>query len=418
VNTWDLGLLEPLPHTNFTSNSDIMPPRTSENFLDDDVDVDGPDREETLRKRFHRGLTSSSSSSTQHSGTDDDSKTGSTIWRQQQQQKRRGGNAARRRRRMGVHGWTGTIATVFTVAALALQLYSPTHPSSSSESSMSTHNEDGFSQILPPSIFSTVLSLIIALTAVTTARSGLDLINHAPISTVIWTSPMIRVTTISSFFYRIFWNDSSNKTHNKPSTSPSPSTTSFQIKVVPPHRDAFRRTATSVYYLCCRIVYNHHVRPWLMSTLTLSLHALPLSPTKHHLLIDWVWACGVVFFVLTKFVPHPRDIEWSNGNTYVFVLPMAAGIAVDAFFQLPSLQCTIGIETQNKICWNDTIVTEFDLLAVLLSALIVAFVFTLAFRGSFDLRKCYWGSAAVVHGICIYLMIKAIPFASSMIEGI
>lgn len=100
-------------------------------------------------------------------------------------------------------------------------------------------------------------------------------------------------------------------------------------------------------------------------------------------------------------------MEWKNGNTYIFVLPMAGGILADAMFQLP--QCQMDTSDGNK-CWNETIVDEMDLLCVLLSALVVAFVFTLAFRGTLGIRMCYWGSAAIVHGICIYLLMKAFPF--------
>ena len=104
------------------------------------------------------------------------------------------------------------------------------------------------------------------------------------------------------------------------------------------------------------------------------------------------------------FVPWRRDVDWTNGNIHVFVLPMAVGLAADAMFQLPILQCN------EETCWNESVVTQLDLLCVLLSGLVIAFTFTLAFRGVLGVRSCYWGVALAVHSIVAYLVVKALPF--------
>ena len=96
-----------------------------------------------------------------------------------------------------------------------------------------------------------------------------------------------------------------------------------------------------------------------------------------------------------------------NGNTYVFVLPMALGLSVDALFQLPSFQCIVG---DDGACWNVDVITQLDLLCVLLVGLVIAFSFTLAFRGMLDIRRCYWGSAVVVYVIVAYLIARAMPY--------
>lgn len=206
-----------------------------------------------------------------------------------------------------------------------------------------------------PSCLSSMLSLCAAMTASISASSGVPLIGQAPVRTVI------------------------------------------SKNVIPPHREAFRRTASSVYYLSARIGWNH-LRRYFAS--------FPI-------LLDWAWGGLAVLYAIQFFLPRIQDTEWRNGNTYVFVLPMAGGIMIDAFFQLPVLRCrerNLNNFSAELACWNKDVVIEFDLLCVLLAALVVAFLFTLAFRGTFDIRRCYWGSAMVVHSICIYLVVKALPF--------
>jgi len=210
------------------------------------------------------------------------------------------------------------------------------------------------------------------------------------------------------------------------------------IRVIPPHRDAFRRTAFSVYYLGARICWN--AVPELIHTLLEGNDDSSTSSSNNNTntggsssgseedancgIIHWIWSIATLIYALKYFLPHPSELEWKNGNTYVFVLPMAMGLTVDAFYQLPILQChhRYNITTYNNdndndttttttnICWNEDVITQLDLLYVLLSGLLVAFVFTLAFRGVLGVKKCYWGAAAVVHGIVFCLVGKALPF--------
>jgi hypothetical protein len=105
----------------------------------------------------------------------------------------------------------------------------------------------------------------------------------------------------------------------------------------------------------------------------------------------------------------PREVDWFNGNTYVFVLPMAIGLTVDALFQLPICLCI------NNHCWNEEVIAQIDLLWVLLSGLVVAFAFTLAFRGVVGIKSCYWGAAIVVHGIVVHLIAKAVQFVAMLL---
>ena len=206
------------------------------------------------------------------------------------------------------------------------------------------------------SAWSSTLSICAAITASISASSGVPLIGQAPVRTVI------------------------------------------SKNVIPPHREAFRRTASSVYYLSSRIAWNH-IRRYFGGLGSSNNDNTALA------MLDWTWGCFAILYAIRYFLPRIHETEWRNGNTYVFVLPMASGIIADAIFQSPLLQCR-----NESSCWNKDVVNEVDLLCVLLSALVVAFVFTLAFRGTLGIRKCYWGSAFVVHSICLYLVVKALPF--------
>ena len=93
----------------------------------------------------------------------------------------------------------------------------------------------------------------------------------------------------------------------------------------------------------------------------------------------------------------------------VFVIPMAIGLTVDALFQLPMLS------QGDQLRWNEDVITQVDLLWILLVGLIVAFLFTLAFRGVLGIRKCYWMAAILVHVIVIYLIVKALPFVVQLL---
>jgi uncharacterized membrane protein len=66
-------------------------------------------------------------------------------------------------------------------------------------------------------------------------------------------------------------------------------------------------------------------------------------------------------------------------------------------------------------CWNKEVIAQIDLLWVLLSGLVVAFAFTLAFRGVVGIKSCYWGAAIVVHGIVVHLIGKSVPFVAMLL---
>lgn len=214
---------------------------------------------------------------------------------------------------------------------------------------------------LPSSYYmlTSILSILAAMMSISTTSSGMIIVEKAPRQTVVMEHP---------------------------------------IKVVPPHRDAFKRTAYSIYYLSARICRN---------TITMNASSFGNAVfvgSSFQNAFDWLFGCISVVYAMNYFLPRANDIDWTNGNTYVFVIPMAIGLSCDALFQLPILQC------RDELCWNVEFDDHLNLLCVLMSGLVVAFVFTLAFHGVLGVRKCYWVSASVVHGIVIYLVWKALPY--------
>ncbi|KAL7491828.1 hypothetical protein ACHAWT_001103 [Skeletonema menzelii] len=199
-------------------------------------------------------------------------------------------------------------------------------------------------------------SILAAIASIVTASSGMSIVDQAPKQTIVMERP---------------------------------------FKVIPPHRDAFKRTAASIYYLSARLCWN-----------AISDRA---TTSNNNDAWNWIWGISALCYSIMKFVPNPHDVDLTNGNTWVFVIPMAAGLAVDSLFQLPFLQFNDGL------CWNEDVITQIDLLWVLLSGLVVAFVFTLAFRGVLGIQRCYWGAALVVHAIVAYLIAKALPFLTKQI---
>jgi hypothetical protein len=213
-----------------------------------------------------------------------------------------------------------------------------------------------------------------------TATSGIRIVDQAPKQTVIMTTPI--------------------------------------IYIIPPHRDAFKRTAYSIYYICTRILWNILVPA--------ALHHQHLGWLTAASLLHWVYGCSAVIYATIYFLPQFHNIDYKNGNTYIFMIPMGCGLFVDAVFQLPLLQChphsyyTTNNNNNNTegvvVCWNINIITQLDLLLVLLSGLVVAFAFTLAFRTVLPIKHCYWYSALIVHGIVGYLITKAIPYIALFLE--
>jgi len=91
-----------------------------------------------------------------------------------------------------------------------------------------------------------------------------------------------------------------------------------------------------------------------------------------------------------QFIPFQSNFR--NGNTWIFVIPMFLGISVD-----------LGQSVFRKqVCDNTTDLVSWRwLLGVHLSAMLMAFAFTLAFRGMIRIQIIYFGAAACVAGLFV-----------------
>lgn len=187
----------------------------------------------------------------------------------------------------------------------------------------------------------------------------------------LWLAFSILVTTLSSSFgsYGLL--------------SQVPKTSKIASWIFPPHKEAFKRTIAIVGYLNIRLV---HEWQWILGNESLVFPLLLSFYTSYH------------FF--------PRQTDYFNGNTWVFVIPMFIGFSTDTFMQFPKLDKGMLISDRNwndVNDWNKNRVNETYLLLTLLCALQIAFMFTLAFRGLISIRFCYWIAAVQVGLLCIRL---------------
>jgi hypothetical protein len=88
-----------------------------------------------------------------------------------------------------------------------------------------------------------------------------------------------------------------------------------------------------------------------------------------------------------QFVPWNSDFR--NGNTWIFVVPMFGGVSLELIqYLVRTHYCIIGVSS-SLVHWE-------YLMAIHLSAMIMAFAFTLAFRGMVSIQYIYFGAAFFV----------------------
>jgi len=193
--------------------------------------------------------------------------------------------------------------------------------------------------------------------------------------------------------------------------------------IIPPHRLAFERTISVIGYLNLRLVHQwiqqqKRLLDWLFTP------KLTGNNTGNNGWISLLFPIGLLFYQTHQF--FPLHLDYCNGNTYVFVIPMWIGLLVDCIHQFPvigkidrssmvlllhwrdnmsSIQSQLNSsEVWEKVnYWNENIVDVHYLILTLLCALQVAFMFSVSFRGHLDIRICYWIAALVVGFLCIRL---------------
>jgi hypothetical protein len=207
-------------------------------------------------------------------------------------------------------------------------------------------------------------------------------------------------------------------------TTPSSWMSSNIIAIVPPHREAFKRTIAIIGYLNLRLV---HEWKWTKWTFTSLQQILPQFFTQYEyerdqqgLVLNENWSFALALFLYTNYHFFPIRLDYKNGNTFVFVLPMFIGFNIDAIRQFPTLvydneynssisSSSSSTTTTTRILnrnvnvnwddvhrWNEKVIDETYLLLTLLCTLQIAFMFTVAFRGKMSIKTCYWVSAIEV----------------------
>lgn len=206
-----------------------------------------------------------------------------------------------------------------------------------------------------------------------------------------------------------------------------PNTSHISSWIIPPHREAFKRTIAIIVYLNLRLV---HLWQWNFQGMSIN------GNDANIILHDRSLIFPVLLLVYTNYNFFPLHLDYTNGNTWVFVVPMFLAINIDAIYQFPSIvsskdevltlwrQCN-NDEMNNSIVnkmyvlhefiaqhsdwnhvhdWNQNKVNETYLLLTLFCALQIAFMFTIAFRGKMSIKSCYWIAAIEVALLCIRLI--------------
>jgi len=159
-----------------------------------------------------------------------------------------------------------------------------------------------------------------------------------------------------------------------------PSSSHITSWIFPPHREAFRRTIAITGYINFRLVHS-----WILN--------------KESILFPCLLLVYTIYFF------SPLGSNFSNGNTWVFVLPIFFGLMVDCCNQFPIFRMkTISVldsDWSRVHEWNATKINESYLLLTLLCTLQIAFMFTFAFRGKMSIQNCYWIAALQV-GILLF----------------
>jgi hypothetical protein len=219
-----------------------------------------------------------------------------------------------------------------------------------------------------------------------------------------------------------------------------PTTSHISSWIFPPHREAFKRTISIIVYLNLRLAHEWKWR--------ISFCGAAAGGGDDCILFPMLLS----FYTIYSFSPFKSSL--SNGNTWVFVIPMFVGFCIDSWKQFPAIttmsdstcffdhqdsnesgresaggdvivtklrHCDI-FDFFNKISnqsaghdfsfdwtevhrWNTEKVNETFLLLTLLCALEIAFMFTLAFRGMLSIQTCYWSAAIQVALLFVSLLL-------------
>lgn len=146
----------------------------------------------------------------------------------------------------------------------------------------------------------------------------------------------------------------------------------WPCRIVAPHREAFVRTTGMTQYLVVRVVCK-----LVFGRTMMQQNAVASETMKRYITL----ACLALPYFGTLV---PRSLAWTNGNTWIFVIPIWLGTTGDWI---------------SMAIWGDVIALH-QLLQVQLVGLFLAFGFTLAFRQYVPMPVVYavaaWRVAAIL----------------------
>jgi hypothetical protein len=167
-----------------------------------------------------------------------------------------------------------------------------------------------------------------------------------------------------------------------------PPFTEIMPGIVAPHKEAFRRTISVMYYLVARVTLAVCAAP-IMGILQgtrigFSISSMdssddtPQFVLQHHDAYFRYLCCAVVAWFWWPLVPSLKDpSQWLNGNTWIFVFPIFIGVTGDCW---------------QYVAYRDVIRVE-QLLQTQILGLVLSFAFTLAFRNYVSMPTVYVGAA-------------------------
>lgn len=177
-----------------------------------------------------------------------------------------------------------------------------------------------------------------------------------------------------------------------------PTSSKITSWIIPPHKEAFKRTIAIIGYLNIRLIHQ-----WQWFDMIFGIEKV-----KQSIFVP------ILLLVYTMYHFFPLGASLSNGNTWVFVLPMFLGFSFDCWQQFPTFPFfsvdklvdtnSYHMSWERVHAWNDLQVNETYLLLTLWCALQIAFMFTVAFRGLMNIRYCYWIAAVQVGLLCVRLV--------------
>jgi hypothetical protein len=163
-----------------------------------------------------------------------------------------------------------------------------------------------------------------------------------------------------------------------------PPFTEIMPGIVAPHKEAFRRTISVMFYLVARVTLSTVCAAPIMEILQgvgIGVSSTSSGNTQFVLQHDAYFrylCCAVLAWFWWPLVPSLRDpSQWLNGNTWIFVFPIFIGVTGD-FWQY--------------VAYGDVIRVE-QLLQTQILGLVLSFAFTLAFRNYLSMPTVYAGAA-------------------------